>query len=502
MSELRRFIGFISAFALLLFVATGSAEAGPYANVKVKLDADASAGTAFADRTNGNTTTRALASAGDTVMIEAYLDEAADTGADWLALTVFSFDNTGSVFTNNFTPDTLLLDPDIPAGTKLLSMKDDGVTILGFATFPFKANKLIGTLVLVAKQDIAEGTTIKLAAVSIATGNPFLGTAAEDSLDASEASITFQTPTGPKLEPIDPDGMMISEPKMIPRGGRSDTITVTASEFAATDTISWVVSSSGNADVTVLDADGMMMEEMMFMTPGMTSIKLYASGSGSATVSVYAYVGTDTTSTLMIEFSEENPVELASFGGELAKDRVLLTWTTASQTNNAGWRMLRSVDGETYEVISEFIPGAGTSDALLNYSFSDKEPPSSEKVFYVLEQVDLDGTVHRSNAVEVILGGRFQDVPTEFATNVYPNPFNPSTTVSYDLPSDALVSIVIYDVIGQEVRRLVSEQKIAGRYHVQWDARDNLGRSVGSGVYIAKVEAGSFSASQKMLLLK
>ena len=60
----------------------------------------------------------------------------------------------------------------------------------------------------------------------------------------------------------------------------------------------------------------------------------------------------------------------------------------------------------------------------------------------------------------------------------------------------------IYDVIGQEVRRLVSEQKIAGRYHMQWDARDNLGRSVSSGVYIAKVSAGSCSASQKMLLLK
>ena len=59
-----------------------------------------------------------------------------------------------------------------------------------------------------------------------------------------------------------------------------------------------------------------------------------------------------------------------------------------------------------------------------------------------------------------------------------------------------------YDALGQGVRTLVSTQRSAGRYTVQWDARDSQGHSVGSGVYIAKIEAGSFSASQKMLLLK
>jgi hypothetical protein len=151
---------------------------------------------------------------------------------------------------------------------------------------------------------------------------------------------------------------------------------------------------------------------------------------------------------------------------------------------------------------SETITAAGTSDSVLPYSFVDQAPPQAEIAFYRLDQLDLDGTIHSSNVIEVILGARFMDLPTEFSTNVYPNPFNPSTTVSYDLPSEAAVSIVIYDALGQEVRRLVSEQKAAGRYTVQWDARDNLGRSVGSGVYIAKVEAGSYSSSQKMLLLK
>ena len=116
-------------------------------------------------------------------------------------------------------------------------------------------------------------------------------------------------------------------------------------------------------------------------------------------------------------------------------------------------------------------------------------------------RLTLDGTINRSNAIEVLLGARFT-LPTEFSSAVYPNPFNPRTTISYDLPSDATVSIVIYDAIGQEIRHLVSQHYTAGRYSVQWDAKDHLGRSVGSGVYIAKIVAGPNTAIQKMLLLK
>ena len=201
MSEFRKIIGFISAFALLIFVATGSAEAGVYANVKVKLDPDASVGTTFADRTNSNSTTRAVASAGDTVVIEAYLDAAADASESWGSLTAFSFDDTDSVFTSNFTPDTLLLDPDTPEGTKLISMRDDGATMLGFGNFAFKANKLLGILVLVAKQDVPEGITIKVAMASVTAGNAFLGGFSKDLFDVSEARITFSRSTGIKSTP-------------------------------------------------------------------------------------------------------------------------------------------------------------------------------------------------------------------------------------------------------------------------------------------------------------
>jgi hypothetical protein len=275
--------------------------------------------------------------------------------------------------------------------------------------------------------------------------------------------------------------------QVIPRGGQA-TATVTASGFAAGATVTFTETHTGSATITKSDN-------------GSGVLTLTASGSGAAVVTVTATDGTTTTDPITIQFDEQVPVELASFGGELVDKQVVLNWTTASQTNNAGFRVLRSTDQETYQPVSDVIAGAGTTDALMNYSFNDDTLPAASQVFYVLEQIDLDGTIHRSNPVEVVLGARFA-LPTEFATSVYPNPFNPSTTLSYDLPAASQVSIVIYDALGQQVRQLVNTSKDAGRYSVQWDAKDQLGRSVGSGVYIAKIKAGQFSATQKMLLLK
>jgi hypothetical protein len=274
---------------------------------------------------------------------------------------------------------------------------------------------------------------------------------------------------------------------VIPRGG-SATATVTASGFAAGATVTFTTSTAGSATIAESTSGNVLT--------------LTASGSGAATVTVTASDGTTTTDAVTVQFDEQVPVELASFAGEAGKDNVVLNWATASQTNNAGFRVLRSTDQENYEVVSDLISGAGTTDVLMPYSFTDINVPASEQVFYVLEQIDLDGTIHRSNPIEVVLGARFLNLPSEFASAVYPNPFNPATTISYDLPVEGDVSIVIYDAIGQEIRQLVNNGHTAGRYSVQWDAKDELGRNVGSGVYIAKIKAGTFSATQKMLLLK
>ena len=274
----------------------------------------------------------------------------------------------------------------------------------------------------------------------------------------------------------------------IPRGGEA-TIKITALGFAEGSKITFSHTVEGTAMV-----DGHPEMDMLNV------YKLTASGSGSAVVTVTAGDGMASVE-VTVQFDEQVPIELSSFVGSVMEDRVVLNWATASQTNNAGFRVLRSTDGETYEVVSELIAGAGTTDQLMDYMFEDTGVPAVEVVYYVLEQIDLDGSVNLSNPIEVLLGARFT-LPTEFASTVYPNPFNPRTTISYDLPADTDVSIVIYNETGQEIRHLVTQHYTAGRYNVQWDAKDYLGRSVGSGVYIAKIVAGPNTAIQKMLLLK
>jgi hypothetical protein len=94
-------------------------------------------------------------------------------------------------------------------------------------------------------------------------------------------------------------------------------------------------------------------------------------------------------------------------------------------------------------------------------------------------------------------------LPTTFAVSRnYPNPFNPTTTIDYQLPQTADVTLEIYNVLGQKVRTLVNTRMAAGRYQAVWDARNDAGTSVGSGVYIYRFEAGDYKSVQKMVLLK
>lgn len=94
-------------------------------------------------------------------------------------------------------------------------------------------------------------------------------------------------------------------------------------------------------------------------------------------------------------------------------------------------------------------------------------------------------------------------IPEEFILGSnYPNPFNPSTTLQYGLKENTHVVLTIYNMLGQEVRTLVNEVQTAGYKAVQWDGKNNAGTQVPSGIYIYKLQAGSFVSSKKMLLVK
>jgi len=86
--------------------------------------------------------------------------------------------------------------------------------------------------------------------------------------------------------------------------------------------------------------------------------------------------------------------------------------------------------------------------------------------------------------------------------NAYPNPFNPTTTISYSLPVSNHVTVEVFNALGERVRSLVNQFKSAGTYQVSWDGRNDHGVTMPSGVYFCKMQASHFSNVKKMLLAK
>ena len=84
----------------------------------------------------------------------------------------------------------------------------------------------------------------------------------------------------------------------------------------------------------------------------------------------------------------------------------------------------------------------------------------------------------------------------------FPNPFNPNTSLRYELPIATDVVLVVYDILGREVIRLVDEHKEAGYHQVIWQGQDRFGRDLASGVYIYRLVTSQYSRSRKRVLLK
>jgi hypothetical protein len=132
--------------------------------------------------------------------------------------------------------------------------------------------------------------------------------------------------------------------------------------------------------------------------------------------------------------------------------------------------------------------------------------PSACRVI-VFVQNNTDKKVQQVEFVEVntltSVGEPVNGVPTTFAISQnYPNPFNPATDIDYAVSKASFVSVKVYNLLGQEVRTLVSEEKSVGVYQARWDGKDNVGAEVPSGMYVYKMIAGSFSESKKMILMK
>jgi hypothetical protein len=149
------------------------------------------------------------------------------------------------------------------------------------------------------------------------------------------------------------------------------------------------------------------------------------------------------------------------------------------------------------DITTEAVDGALQDEALVfKYNEYESDPVS----------ISFTGNMEL-NKVDLV----FRNIPEIFTLHQnFPNPFNPITTLRYDLPSDAFVTLSIHDMLGREVTQLVNTTQEAGFKSVQWDAKDSMGRPVSAGVYLYQIQAGDpslnsgygFVQTKKMVLLK
>jgi len=143
--------------------------------------------------------------------------------------------------------------------------------------------------------------------------------------------------------------------------------------------------------------------------------------------------------------------------------------------------------GDSVDIAFQFISAEQISDATANATVVGSGVADQIITLYAGEVLTAENNF----------------IPSEYILyQNHPNPFNPITTLRYDLPEDGLVNITIYDMVGRVVKTMVNTQQNAGFKSVRWNATNDNGAPVSAGLYLYTIQAGEFRQTKKMVLLK
>ena len=198
------------------------------------------------------------------------------------------------------------------------------------------------------------------------------------------------------------------------------------------------------------------------------------------------------------------PVELVSFTGRAERNRALLLWQTASETNNLGFAIERSErrnDADEWRQVG-FVAGHGTTTLPQSYRFEeDNLQPGT--YYYRLKQIDTDGAFAYTEPREIVVLA-----PQRFSLSQnYPNPLAQSaasTVFQYELPEAATVDVTlrVFNILGQEVRSLSPGRQSAGYYKISWDGRNERDEIVPTGIYFYQLTAGLQRLTRKLAVVQ
>jgi len=205
-----------------------------------------------------------------------------------------------------------------------------------------------------------------------------------------------------------------------------------------------------------------------------------------------------------LENDQSLPVELSSFKAHQEKSVIILEWRTESEIDNLGFIIDRRVNQGNWVEIASYLyckelEGAGSKSSATEYKFIDKNVIPGMTYEYRLSDVSYYGEVERHSIRKIAIKKENLDVISETFTlyDAYPNPFNPVTTITYQIAEPSFIRLSIYDINGRLIETLVNEHKNAGYYTVNWNAQNIV-----SGIYIYRIDAGEFSSVKKCLVVK
>ncbi len=230
---------------------------------------------------------------------------------------------------------------------------------------------------------------------------------------------------------------------------------------------------------------------------GITSSQSYSPSNSFADSPTGNYTNNTTRSltlTTAINVSA-TPVVILSYWYKHAIDTLDNAYVEVSGDNGATWQSAKfynkTVSSWTREVLDISALAAGSSSMKIRFSLVSNGSTVADGIY--IDNIKLTGY----SSIATGISGNILTPDNFSLSQNYPNPFNPATTINYSLPSSGFVSLRVFDMLGKEVRSLISERQNAGSYSVNFD-----GSNLSSGMYYYKIESGNFSDTKKMILIK
>lgn len=196
------------------------------------------------------------------------------------------------------------------------------------------------------------------------------------------------------------------------------------------------------------------------------------------------------------------PVTLTNFSARTLEKSIHLSWTTESEIENQGFILYRAIGNGDFNLLTSFtncdaLKGHGTTTSANHYSYLDNAVSAGSTYRYLLADIDYRGqeTKHFDRIVEATFA------PCALQA-IYPNPFNPYTTITYSAPANSKVTFWIYDLLGHPVWNRTIIHDAAGSYRLKWDGVNQSGDKLATGMYLLKMSSAEFTTVQKLLLIR